>query len=706
MRDRLAGLQGALAQRAAPLAVATFLPLLILVISMLPAYEAARERALDSLISVVRSNGRDSPVLVVDIDRRSIDQQGAWPWSREQIATLVAGIAAAGPKVIGLDILIETRDQQSPAALARRLAAGPVPDELRQRLDTAARTLTDGDLQLRSVLERVPVIMGAAVSPDEERRPARAPTPMLMQSRPYIPDLWRAAGIVGPHADLANAAAGLGVLAALGDSDGRVRQVPLLVAAAGALWPGIALDVVRASKEATAVIVTPQGHLRVGDTLLRLPRDALLRLDPVDDATAVRDTVSAADVIIGKSIDRLQGRIVLVGSSSPELGGLRTAGFGALQPSVQLQAAAVRQLLAQRVPVRPPWLAALELCSVLAAGLVALLLAMRWPPLRAGAIVASAAGAWITASATLAFAGNLLLDPIGVPLGATGSFALAALVTASATRRRAEALRRRFEQHLAPELVRRLSDTPGLLKLSGEEREVTILFTDIEGFTSMTERAEPAALIRALDRYLEGMTAIVVAHGGMVEKIVGDGLHGLFNAPLDLAEHAQKGIACACALHTFAEGYRREPEAAAIGFGRTRIGIATGSVILGDVGGGSKVDYTAYGNAMNLAARLEAANKELGTTICIGGSTALQAGGTAALRPLGDIAIRGQAKPVAIFEPWPEDIGGSERQTYLDAVDRLGTERETAISKLSILASLRPNDTALRHFITRLKAGV
>jgi adenylate cyclase len=701
MRNVLAAVRGIVAGRTAAAAVAVYLALLLIGMLGLPAYEAARERAIDTLIAARGGHG-ESAVVVVDIDRRSLDLMGPWPWSREQLAALVERIASAEPAAIGLDILIEAPDERSPAALARRLGTLDVPADLAERLRAESARLTDGDARLASALQQRPSVLGIALLP-ADRVAETPPPPILMQTRPDIPGLWRAEGVATPPKVLAESVRGLGVIAALGDSDGRVRQVPLLAAAGGALWPGLALDLVRVGQQAGAYVVTADGRLRIGNLALALPRDALLRLDPVSTTDIETRTIAAADVLAGRETVRLAGKMVLIGSSAPEAGGLRTASFGALQPSVQLQAAAVAQLMSGRVPLRPVWLARLETAALLTAGLGALLLARASSPIRSGVIILAAGAAWITGAFLIARAGHVLIDPIAVPAALIGSFAIAVLFTAAIARRRADALRRRFEQHLAPELVRRLAESPDLVKLSGEEREVTILFTDIEGFTSMTERSEPNALIRALDRYLEGATGIVVTHGGMVEKIVGDGLHALFNAPLDLADHPSKAVDCARALHEFSEAFRLEPEIAALGFGRTRIGIETGTVILGDVGGGSKLDYTAYGNAMNLTARLEAANKELGTTILVGEAAAGRLGGASALRPLGSIAIRGRSAPVAIYEPWPKDMGETEREAFVEAFERLRGDEVSGLTELKAIAADRPHDTALRRLVERLE---
>ena len=264
-------------------------------------------------------------------------------------------------------------------------------------------------------------------------------------------------------------------------------------------------------------------------------------------------------------------------------------------------------------------------------------------------------------------------------------------------------LRRRFEQHLAPAVVRRIVEHPELMKLSGERREVTALFTDIEGFTALTHRADPEQLIAVLDEYFEEAAAIIVGHGGMVDKIVGDAIHALFNAPIDLPDHPLRAVECATALSEWAKDYRSRAAPAVIGLGRTRIGLETGPVVVGDVGIRTKLDYTAHGDAINTAARLEAANKDLGSTICVGATAAMLCG-RMLFRPLGMIVVRGREEALAVFEPWPKDVTQSWRDRYLGAFCSIDQDPLAAATLFDQLATERPDDPVARLMAIRIRA--
>jgi adenylate cyclase len=296
-----------------------------------------------------------------------------------------------------------------------------------------------------------------------------------------------------------------------------------------------------------------------------------------------------------------------------------------------------------------------------------------------------------------------LVDPLSPYIAAVLVFALTAGTAYSLMRRREAFVRRRLEQHLAPAVVRSIVEQPDLVKLDGERREVTALFTDIEGFTATTHRVGPEELVATLDQYFEGVSGIVITHGGMIDKIVGDGVHALFNAPVDLEDHPQHAVECAIAIRAWSDGFRTRAPAARIELGRTRVGIETGPAVVGDVGIRSKLDYTAHGDAVNMAARLEASNKELGSAICVGPSAAARCDAPL-LRPLGQLALRGRKEPIAVFEPWPDDAPPAWREKYLAACATLESDAAHAATLLQKLIAERPADLAVRRFAERLIA--
>lgn len=222
----------------------------------------------------------------------------------------------------------------------------------------------------------------------------------------------------------------------------------------------------------------------------------------------------------------------------------------------------------------------------------------------------------------------------------------------------AERARAALARYFSPNLARQLADAARVINLGGQRREVSAVFTDIGDFTALVETLAPGALAGLLNGYLTGMTDIVFAHGGTVAKMLGDGMLVLFGAPDDQPDHASRAVACALALDAFAEAFRAARMAEGVALGVTRIGLHSGPALVGDFGGGRHFDYTAYGETINIAARLEAANKVLGTRLLVSAATAAGIGGFLG-RPVGDLLLRGCVHPVAAFEPLTADRAAS-----------------------------------------------
>ena len=660
-----------------------------------------RDRAFDIELAADQWLRQPAPsdlkVIIVDIDRASIDALGTWPWPRETIARLVEAVATGRPAAIAIDVLFAEPDDRSPAALARRL--GSVTG--RAEISTLGESLPDGDKRLARAIGSVPVALGFVLDPD---RDGTLPSAAIV-SRGALPfnDLWQAAGAIGPTPPLGAAASGLGALSLPGSADGAIRQVPVFVTAGHILMPGLAAEALRLASGASSYLIEGEPPtLVVGSRRVALSRNGLLRLVPVAPWRRVARTISAIEVLEGGTAgERLAGALVLLGGSAPELGGLRKTSTDPLTPSVQIHADAVEQMVAGRVP-RP--LAAAPIVqplTVLVIGALAVVFGAALSPGTGTAILIGAVALlWIAAIAVSGLA-DRLVDPLTPSIAAMLVFAVTAGTAYSLTRRQEAFVRHRLEQHLAPAVVRRIVEQPDLVKLNGEWREVTALFTDIEGFTATTHSAGAEELVATLDQYFEGVAGIVIKHGGMIDKIVGDAVHALFNAPLDLEDHSQRAIECAIAIQAWSEGFRHRAPAAAIELGPTRIGIETGPAVVGDVGIRSKLDYTAHGDAVNMAARLEACNKELGSAICVGPGTAARCD-AAVLRPLGQLAVRGRAEPITVFEPWPSDAPPAWREAYLAAYAMLDCDAARAAMLLQKLMVERPLDLAVRRLAERL----
>lgn len=269
----------------------------------------------------------------------------------------------------------------------------------------------------------------------------------------------------------------------------------------------------------------------------------------------------------------------------------------------------------------------------------------------------------------------------------------------------AERAHESLSRYFSPNLAARLAGDPSEFDLGGRRREVASLFTDIEGFTSLVESLDPVVLAEVLNDYLSEMTGVVFTHEGTVAKIIGDAMHVLFGAPGDQPDHAARAVACGLALDAAAEALKVRWRARGILVGTTRIGIHAGPAIVGNFGGGRFFDYTAYGDTINTASRLEAANKQLGTRVCV--SETVKACSVAFQgRPVGDLMLRGKQDALRAYEPLTEDAHAAPATgAYLDAFAKLEAGDAGAMPAFAALVGERPDDRLAAFHLKRLLNG-
>lgn len=276
-----------------------------------------------------------------------------------------------------------------------------------------------------------------------------------------------------------------------------------------------------------------------------------------------------------------------------------------------------------------------------------------------------------------------------------------------ARRRQAEAERAHasLSRYFSPNLARRLAAGAASLEIVGQRREVAALFSDITGFTTLVESLDPALLTELLNEYLAEMTNVVFAHDGTVAKIVGDALHLLFGAPEDQPDHATRAVACALDLDACSEAFRTRWRERGVSLGATRIGLHAGPAIVGNFGGNRFFDYTAYGDTINIAARLETANKQLGTRICVSATVAERAESFRG-RPIGDLLLRGKSEPLRAYEPLTaEGYADPGRAAYAQAFAKLESCDPVAMPAFAALVGAHPNDQLASYHLRRLLNG-
>ena len=244
------------------------------------------------------------------------------------------------------------------------------------------------------------------------------------------------------------------------------------------------------------------------------------------------------------------------------------------------------------------------------------------------------------------------------------------------------------------------------MSLEGERRLMTYLFSDIADFTTMTEKMDSKDLAPLLNAYLDGMTEIVMKHDGMVDKFIGDAVFAIFNAPLDLPDHAQRAVRCMLEMDRFSESFRHNQRTAGIPLGLTRIGVHTGEAVIGNFGSQSRFTYTAQGDAVNTASRLEGINKYFGTRLCVSDATRLLCRDIA-FRPIASAVLKGKTKPLDLWEPLQDGAFRTDfLEAYQGAYDRLKMGQSEAGDLFEGLLVSMPDDPCVLFHARRLRQGV
>jgi class 3 adenylate cyclase len=400
-------------------------------------------------------------------------------------------------------------------------------------------------------------------------------------------------------------------------------------------------------------------------------------------------------------------KIVLVGEDLSLIDQKNTP-FGTA-PDVVVQANALSQLLRaqslHRVP-SPflPWAASYAFVLALAlAG--ALAGETHWPlALRAGTGLTGIVVFWLFGGFVFYFEG-LLIGFIAPTLAAVGAFTVMDSLTGREARRQRQFIHSAFASYVSPKLVERLMSDPDRMSFDGERRAMTYLFSDVENFSTMAEGIDSKELPILLNAYLEGMTEIVMKHDGMVDKFIGDSVFAIFNAPVDVANHEELAVRCALAMDEFCEKFRAEQNANGIPFGLTRIGVHSGVAVIGNFGSRARFTYTASGDAVNIASRLEALNKHFGTRFCVSAATAVKCP-SIAFRPIAEVVVKGKTIAVDVCEPVRSGQYSDDYLTrYRAAYAKLVEGAPEALALFRALAAERPDDPCVALHLKRMAAG-
>ncbi len=627
--------------------------------------QEVRLRAFDFYQHILPRAPSGQPVKVIEIDEASLERFGQWPWPRGLLADLALRLQTAAPRAIVFTPLFAEPDRLSLTELSQLL-----PREIREDVNAAviAGEVVDPDRYFAIALSGTPSVIGFALTAQRTERAA----PILKYRMsfigesplPYVPAL---GGWVPALPELEEAASGNGALSLLVDPDGVVRRVALLFSVAGEVFPSLTLEALRVAGKGRGILVKTSGQeavtesggetgvqaIRVGRTTIETTPSGALWLYDRDPDPAMR--IPAWQVLEGNFEPQdFKDALVLIGVTASGLGDRHATALSAALPGVVLQAHAIEQAMSGAFLLRPAWSDAAEILAVVAIGLFVLL---PFAVQKDGALLAGFLGFMAVLLGLLIALWSfrewqLLFDPVTPALVGFAVFTSAGIARLVVSERRRREVRSAFGQYVSPQVVAQIAENPRAVSLEGQTRDLTLLFCDVRGFTSLAEHLPPEDLAHLINLFLTEMSQAVLGSNGTIDKYIGDCLMAFWNAPVDVPQHADAAVATVLEMRRRLEGLNAElrsehggekPPQLAVG-----IGLNSGRCSVGNMGSAFRLAYTAMGDAVNLAARLEGMTRVYGLDCLISETTQQEAGSFAYLE-VDWIQVKGRSQPVTVY---------------------------------------------------------
>ena len=621
-----------------------------------PLLEEFRLRTFDMFQVIDPRKKTVTPVTIVDIDEKSLAKYGQWPWPRTLVAELVDKLTRAGAVAIGFDVLFPEADRTTPSVLAD--ARRDLDEDVKGKL----RELPSNDQIFADAIRKSRVVLGESGLPYATAIPDKSlpVTGLAMLGGEPYPFLINFPGVVRNIPQLEAASAGRGVLTIKNERDGIVRRVPVIMQAQNLTMPSLSFEMLRVITGSDTILVKSDraGIKSIGVRGFELPtdRNGQLWVHFAKHDPAIY--VSAADVLDNTvSPERIGRKLILIGTSAVGLLDTKTTPLDPVLPGVEVHAQVLESALTKSVLSEPNWGIGAELIAAVLLGLIIIAVAPLFSPavlfVFGSLIVAAIAGtAWYF------YAQQRLLIDATYPLISSASiyFALvfSSFVNEQSQRRR---IRSAFGQYLSPALVAQLAQSPEKLVLGGEERVMTIMFSDVRGFTTISEsyKSDPQGLTALMNRFLTPLTNAILNRKGTIDKYMGDAIMAFWNAPLDDAEHPVNAVNAALDMLSQIEIVNGEREIEARAAERpfiplnVGIGLNTGLCVVGNMGSNLRFDYSVLGDSVNLASRLESQSKTYGFQIIAGSSTAMAVKDKFAILEIDFIMVKGKKEPEVIY---------------------------------------------------------
>ena len=592
--------------------------------------ESVRLRYFDTLITSKKPT--ENNVYTVNIDEDSLNKYGQWPLPRSEYSYIIQELYKRNAGLVILDVLMPERDRSGEDAL------------------------------LAKTIAKYPVIL-ANIPAEKTKNNPKVPGAVIIGSE-FEDTIVKYPGLIANVPELETNAVGVGSVNTMPEIDGVNRRAPLVSTVDGKIYPSLAMEVLRVAAGDSTVQIKLNEN---GVEKMRIPSFGPITTDSLGRVW-IDWSQKGKQVSLANLPEDFNSAMVIVGPTAAGIANPLSTPVGATYPQ-DVQASLIYTMMNGVVISRPDYADSLELLSILVAGILLLILT-RWTYVGLASIPIIVFGA--AYGSHWAFVNHLWLFDVTAFIGATVLVALHAYgIKFVSEFLQKQQIKKQFGTYLSPAMVEKLQKNPELLTLGGEERELSIMFTDVRGFTSISEHygKDVQGLTKIMNRYMTAMTAKIIENEGTLDKYIGDAQMAFWNAPLDDANHAKNAVKTALLMLKDLEKFNEEISKESVPPFGLGIGINTGRVVVGNMGSVQRFDYTCLGDAVNLASRLEGQSKPYGVKLILGPITAEQVADEYQLIELDLIAVKGKTEPVKIYTVAPADdvMAGNQHEKFLDA---------------------------------------
>jgi adenylate cyclase len=603
------------------------------------------------------------PVRIIDLDDASLERLGQWPWPRTQVAELVAKLTEMGAAAIVFDMVFSEPDRTSPRNIIEIWPDIPELKALREATDK----IPDNDEILGATIAQSNVTTGFVLTNGELTRDPAVKGTFAMAGDNPTDFVLNFSGTVVNLPEIEKGAAGNGSFNMVAAPDGIVRKVPLLVRLGDVFYPTISAEALRTAQRAKTYIIKSSGasgeesfgeqtginNIKVGEFVI--PTDAQGSVYVYYTKDVPERYVPAWKIFDGSAApEMIEGNIVFIGTSASGLKDQRPTPMNPVTSGVEIHVQVVEQALTDTYLKRPDWATGAEIIYLVVLGLLLIFILSKFGALISAIIgiimIGSAIGFSWYAFSTL----HWLIDPIFPSLIGLIIYIVESLISYLKTEAEKNQVRGAFSHYLSPALVEQLAENPDQLQLGGEDRDMTLLFCDIRGFTTISEQFDAQGLTSFMNRFLTPMTDIILTRGGTIDKYMGDAIMAFWNAPLLDPDHPRHGALTALemidSLKELNIVWKQQADEEGRKYIPVKIGVGvnSGPCCVGNMGSDQRFDYSVLGDDVNLASRLEGQSKAYGVDIVIGENTQVQIGDMATLE-LDLIQVKGKTVPARIF---------------------------------------------------------